>query len=139
MVSIIPLNRCVVNGGTFVPVRGFELAVFRLTDPERVYVLDNSCPHAGGNLAGGEIEDLEHSQSKRSEPRTSVRADIRSDLTPNRYNRTKTAIVVSCPWHHWKFSLDTGVCTHSTAARVRSYPCAVRDGVVWADLSVEGR
>lgn len=105
MVSIVPLNQCVIGGGTFVHVQGLELAVFRLTDPQRVYVLDNSCPHAGGNLAGGDIEEL----------------------------------VVSCPWHHWKFSLETGVCTHSAAARVRRYRCAVRDGVVWADLSVEGQ
>ena len=54
-VELIPLSRCRRNGGTFVAYGGLELAVFRLTDPERVVVTDNGCPHAGGNLSGGEV------------------------------------------------------------------------------------
>lgn len=42
--------------------------------------------------------------------------------------------VVTCPWHQWKFDLDTGRCTNSPRARVRRYPAELRDGVVWADL-----
>lgn len=41
--------------GTFVEHRGRELAVFRIGDPESVYITDNSCPHASGNLSGGEV------------------------------------------------------------------------------------
>lgn len=53
--KLIELDRCVVDGGTFVSIGGIELAVFRLGD--EVAVLDNSCPHAGGNLSGGEVVD----------------------------------------------------------------------------------
>ena len=35
-------------------VEGFE-AVF--IDNGQTYVIDNTCPHAGGNLAGGYVED----------------------------------------------------------------------------------
>jgi nitrite reductase/ring-hydroxylating ferredoxin subunit len=45
-----------VSRGTFVAVGEHELAIFHLTDPERFIVTRNSCPHAGGNLAAGEIE-----------------------------------------------------------------------------------
>ncbi len=77
-----------------------ELAVFRLENPPRVVVIDNSCPHAGGNLSGGSV----------------------------------TGNIVQCPWHHWEFDLERGVCTHSDLARVRRYPAQVRDGVIWADV-----
>jgi len=54
-VELISLARCREEGGTFVECRGHELAVFRTGEPEEVIVLDNTCPHAGGNLSGGEI------------------------------------------------------------------------------------
>ena len=31
--------------------------MFLLGDPPRVEVIDNRCPHAGGNLSGGEVEN----------------------------------------------------------------------------------
>ena len=99
-VEVIPLARCRPHGGTFVAVGDRELAVFRLADPQRVVVIDNSCPHAGGNLSGGDV----------------------------------TGNVVTCPWHHWEFDLDRGVCTHSDLARIRRYPAEIRDGVVWVDI-----
>ena len=57
MIPLIALDRCRVNGGTFVECAGRELAVFVFSDPERAVVLDNTCPHAGGNLSGGELCD----------------------------------------------------------------------------------
>ena len=42
-------------GGTFVVASGRELAVFRLDDPHGIVVIDNACPHAHGNLAGGTL------------------------------------------------------------------------------------
>lgn len=53
--QLIPLDRCRAGGGTFVEHRGRELAVFCTTDPPSVHVTDNSCPHASGNLSGGEV------------------------------------------------------------------------------------
>ena len=55
-VEVIPLRRCQKGGGTFVEHGGFELAVFRLGESDSVYVIDNACPHAGGNLSGGDVE-----------------------------------------------------------------------------------
>src|SRR5256885_16190945 len=41
--------------GKYVEIGGFQLAVF--LSGGQVYVMDNYCPHAGGNLAGGIVED----------------------------------------------------------------------------------
>ena len=99
-VELIPLAKCRRGSGTFVKGNGLELAVFWLNDPDRVVIIDNSCPHASGNLSGGEVSEN----------------------------------TVTCRWHHWRFDLDTGLCTDSNRARVRRYPAEIRDGVVWADL-----
>lgn len=55
--AIISEERCRGDGGTFVECQGHELAVFLTGDPPRVDVVDNTCPHAGGNLSGGEVRD----------------------------------------------------------------------------------
>lgn len=100
---IIDAVRCPVGKGVFVDIGGRELAVFRREDG-RVTVMNNSCPHASGNLSGGEVRGG----------------------------------AVSCPWHHWTFDLDTGVCTHSPLARAAVYPARIVDGAVWADLAPPG-
>lgn len=41
--------------GRYVEVGGFQLAVF--LDGGDVRVIDNTCPHAGGNLAAGFVEE----------------------------------------------------------------------------------
>lgn len=50
------MDDCDIDRGKFVEHDGQELAVFRLSDGS-VHVVDNSCPHASGNLSGGEIEN----------------------------------------------------------------------------------
>ena len=42
---IIALENCPANAGVRVVIDGYEVAVFRLTDPEALYVIDNECPH----------------------------------------------------------------------------------------------
>jgi nitrite reductase (NADH) small subunit len=93
-------EECSVGHGKFVTVGDLELAVFHLADPDRFVVARNSCPHAGGNLAAGDV----------------------------------AAGAVTCPWHHWTFDLDTGVCTLSETVRLRRNECKVVDGYVCADL-----
>ena len=56
-VEIIAVAECPPGRRRFIEVAERELAVFHLANPERFVVIDNSCPHAGGNLSAGEIED----------------------------------------------------------------------------------
>ncbi|MFQ5463989.1 MAG: Rieske (2Fe-2S) protein [Phycisphaerae bacterium] len=53
--ALIELERCRRGAGTFVDCGGRELAVFVPADSEEVVVGDNACPHANGNLSGGEL------------------------------------------------------------------------------------
>ncbi len=41
---------------------------------------------------------------------------------------------VECPWHHWRFDLDTGACTLSADARLVRYDVRVTDGFIEALL-----
>lgn len=53
--SLCELSELEAGQGKYVEIGGFELAVF-LHDG-KVYAMDNACPHAGGNLGGGYVED----------------------------------------------------------------------------------
>lgn len=56
-VPLIETAKCRPDAGTFVEHAGRELAVFLMGKPPGVEVIDNACPHAGGNLAGGEVKN----------------------------------------------------------------------------------
>jgi nitrite reductase/ring-hydroxylating ferredoxin subunit len=44
-----------VTGGKLVNAGGQEISIFKLDDD--YYAIENTCPHAGGPLAEGEVED----------------------------------------------------------------------------------
>jgi nitrite reductase (NADH) small subunit len=54
-VRLIGLDQLPLDQGVCVKIADKELAVFRLSNPEGVYVIDNACPHANGNLSVGDI------------------------------------------------------------------------------------
>jgi nitrite reductase/ring-hydroxylating ferredoxin subunit len=53
--SLFELEELEEGRGRYAEVDGFRLAVF--LHEGQVYVMDNYCPHAGGNLAAGWVED----------------------------------------------------------------------------------
>jgi nitrite reductase (NADH) small subunit/3-phenylpropionate/trans-cinnamate dioxygenase ferredoxin subunit len=53
--SLCDLDELREGEGKYVEIGGFRLAVFLMGG--NVYAIDNECPHAGGDLAGGFIED----------------------------------------------------------------------------------
>jgi len=55
-IKLIKADVCPVGELRYVESADRELAVAHLGDPDRFIVFDNSCPHAGGNLAAGELE-----------------------------------------------------------------------------------
>jgi len=54
-ISLCDVSELHEGAGKYVQIDGFELAVF--LHEGRVYVLDNTCPHAGGPLADGFVEN----------------------------------------------------------------------------------
>ena len=53
--SLCDLTELEQAKGKYVEIGGFQLAVF--LDGGAVSVIDNTCPHAGGNLAAGDVEN----------------------------------------------------------------------------------
>ena len=53
--SLCELHELKPGEGKYVEIDGFQLAVF--IEKDQVFVIDNTCPHAGGNLAGGYVDD----------------------------------------------------------------------------------
>ena len=53
--SLCELSDLTENQGKYVEIGGFQLAVF--LSAGNVHVMDNYCPHAGGNIAAGFVEE----------------------------------------------------------------------------------
>ncbi len=54
-VSLCDMDELTDGLGRYVEIDGFHLAVF--LHEGAVYAMDNHCPHAGGNMAGGHIKE----------------------------------------------------------------------------------
>lgn len=54
-VSLCRLDELVEGKGKYVEIDGFQLAVY--LHESKPYVIDNYCPHAGGNLAAGHVDE----------------------------------------------------------------------------------
>ncbi|GLD93077.1 hypothetical protein PINS_up001669 [Pythium insidiosum] len=81
-------KKCVVNG---TPV-----AIFK--HKSTLYAINDVCPHQGGSLHLGDIED--------------IGGDV----------------CVACPRHHWPFSLTTGTCTVIAKFKAQRYRVQIRSG-----------
>lgn len=53
--SLCDVSELIEGQGKYVEVSGFQLAVF--LDKGNMYVMDNTCPHAGGNMSSGFVDD----------------------------------------------------------------------------------
>src|ERR1700712_3599995 len=53
--SLCALDELTEGGGKYVEVEGYRLAVF--LHEGQPHVMDNYCPHAGGSMAGGYVEN----------------------------------------------------------------------------------
>ena len=97
-VAVCPVDEVPEGRGRAIEVEGVRIALFR--DGERVYALFGQCPHAGGSMGHGWVEDGE----------------------------------AVCPLHRWHFRLASGRCTSVRGEALSTFPCEVRDGVVWVSL-----
>ena len=53
--SLCDFEELIENEGKYVEIDGYHLAVFLSNG--KVSVIDDHCPHAGGNLSAGHVED----------------------------------------------------------------------------------
>jgi len=98
-----------------VDINGREIAIFRI-DGE-YHALLNYCVHQGGPLCKG--------------PMTG-RADVADDGT---WIYDEESHLVSCPWHAWKFDIETGKNVHDSRYTVPKYHVEETDGEIYVRLS----
>ncbi|XP_002740651.1 Rieske domain-containing protein-like [Saccoglossus kowalevskii] len=84
--------------GNLVHMNGQKIALFRYS--HRVYAINEQCPHAGGPLHIGDIEEL-----------------------------PGNSLCLRCPWHSWKFDLETGKVKHPNGRDIKTvvYPTKIDD------------
>ena len=76
--------------GHKVELNGRAIALFLYK--QELFAVDAKCPHMGGPLHQGDIEDIGGN------------------------------VCVSCPWHGWPFELEHGECLVSDQLRLKRYP-----------------
>jgi nitrite reductase/ring-hydroxylating ferredoxin subunit len=98
------------DGRVVARVAGREVGVVRDPGSEALHGIRNRCPHHGGPLCLGRIEE-------------------RQGGAPGTYALTGRPIL-RCPWHGWEFDLETGRCLDDPSLRVAVYAVEVADGRV---------
>ena len=43
-------------------------------------------------------------------------------------------LVLTCPWHGWRWDVATGASTNNPAVRLACYPVTVEDGAVYVEV-----
>lgn len=84
--------------GKTVTANGKEIALFNVNG--KFFAIDNTCPHRGGPLGEGELEDS----------------------------------IVTCPWHGWRFNVETGISPVNPAAMVPKYEVKIEGNDVLVNL-----
>ena len=104
--TLCDLDELKEGEGKYVDIDGRALAVF--LHKGQPHVMDDLCPHAGGSIASGWVEE---------------------------FGETACAV---CPMHCWPFRLDNGEYYDMPGFDVKVYPCRVEEQegrtLVQADL-----
>ena len=100
-------------------INNTTVAIFRYYN--KCYAIDNTCCHQGGPLYLGDIEDL------------SLFSYNKSQNKPEKLNKKKHKVdpCVICPYHGWKFHLETGRCETNENYSQKIYPCKVDHGRIF--------
>jgi nitrite reductase (NADH) small subunit len=91
------------------PVRAGVRSIVLVRWQGDVYAMRNLCPHMSKSFELGDV-------LRRATGR--VGGPAFSDLAP----------VITCPWHQYEYSLQTGRCLTDRRLRVRCYPVTIEDG-----------
>lgn len=105
--SLAELERA---GRVVARVGGREVGVVRDEASGALHGVRNRCPHHGGPLCLGTVEE-------------------RVTGEPGSYALSGRS-VLRCPWHGWEFDLETGRCVDEPSLRAAVYPVRVEDGRV---------
>lgn len=91
-----------------VSVKGREIGVYNKNG--QYYAIRNMCPHQQAELCKGAVSGT----------------NLPSE--PHEYKYGMEEGVLSCPWHGWEFSLETGKSLHDPeACRVKTYTVEIEN------------
>ena len=95
-----------------VQIGGIEVAVFRID--EDYHALANFCPHQSGPLCEG----------KRL-------GELRGAKDGWQLEYDDDTDVIACPWHGWRFEIDTGESLETDKYKIPRYDVEVEDGKIF--------
>lgn len=98
-VRVAHLHEIPRERGKAITVQGRDIALFNVSG--KIYAIDGTCPHEGGPLAGGPIQNG----------------------------------IVTCPWHLWRFDVQTGAFTEDPSIRVGCFEVRIEGQDVLIDIS----
>lgn len=112
-VEVCPATEFPPGSRTVVSVDGREVGVFNVDGD--LFAIANACPHQLAPLCEGQLTG-------------EVTAPAVGEYELTRENR-----VIRCPWHGWKFDLETGESVFNPHLRAGTYDVAVEPAAGEAD------
>lgn len=94
------------NDRLITEVDGREIAIFH--EDDEYFALANYCPHQAGPLCEGPLT-----------------GQIKTDKEMN-WQFSEEQNLVTCPWHYWKFDIETGESAKDQKYRVPTYDVEIR-------------
>lgn len=91
-------------------VEGKEIAIFR--ENNEYFAVANYCPHQAGPLCEGPLT-----------------GKITVDEEMN-WQYSEKQKLITCPWHYWKFDLETGKSAKDGHYKVPTYDIEIRDSSI---------
>lgn len=95
-------------------IRGKEIGLFFVQG--KYYAVLNHCPHEGAPMCAGKVGGLVTSEG------------------PGRLGYDPERKILSCPWHHWEFDLETGLAVAAIRQKIKTYPVKTEGGSVWVKV-----
>ncbi|PSP79388.1 (2Fe-2S)-binding protein [Halobacteriales archaeon QS_1_68_20] len=111
---VVESDELEVGDRVVVEVAGMEIAVVRTESG--LYAVGNYCPHMGGPCGQGMISGM-------------YDRDVGEEMQYQHHDE-----VVSCPWHGWEFSLETGEHLAKSGSRLPTYEVTETDGEIYVLL-----
>ncbi len=95
-------------------VNGKEIGLF--FEGGRYYAVLNHCPHEGAPMCAGKVGGLVTGEG------------------PGKLGYDPNRKILSCPWHHWEFDLETGLAVAAIRQKIKTYEVKVEEGAVWIKI-----
>lgn len=110
-IRVAAVGEIAVGERRIIPVDGYEIGVFRVSDDSFV-AYRNVCLHQGGPVCEGRLF-----------PRMTAVVTDDGRLVAERYDTTEPHLV--CPWHGWEYDLRTGEFCGDRTRRLKAYPVEI--------------